>query len=198
MKRVLQLTFVVALVWLTACSNSYGAKKLSIGDDAPQWNSIIGIDGKDHSLAQYKAAKAIVVVFTCNHCPVAKAYEDRIIALQNDYQARGVQVIAINVNTMPADRLDKMKERAEQKGFNFPYLYDATQVSAREYGATKTPQFYLLDQKRKLAYTGALDDNQDKSSVKESFLRDAIDAVLAGRTPAVAETKAVGCGIKFD
>jgi len=158
----------------------------------------VGVDGQEHNLGQFRAAKAIVLVFTCNHCPVAKAYEDRLIEFQKDYKAKGVQVIAINVNNIPADRLDKMKQRAAEKGFNFPYLYDSTQVSGRDYGARVTPHVFVLDAQRKIAYMGAFDDSQNPSGVKEKYVRDAVDAILAGRQPAQAETKAFGCGIKYD
>ncbi len=114
-----------------AARGSFAANKLDIADPAPQWTGIVGTDDKPHSLADYKDAKAVVVVFTCNHCPVATAYQDRLIALQKDYNNKGVQVIAICVNKDPADDLDAMKKRAESAGFNFPYLYDPTQQVGR-------------------------------------------------------------------
>ena len=132
---------------------SQGAE-LKIGDAAPDWTGIIGVDGARHGLADYKDAKVAVVVFTCNHCPVAQAYQDRLIALQKDYKNKGVQVIAVNVNNIPDDALDKMKERAKSKGFNFPYLYDSTQKIGHDYGATTTPHIFVLDKNRKLAYMG--------------------------------------------
>ncbi len=172
--------------------------KLKIGDKAPDFKDLPGVDGKKHSLADYADAKIVVVVFTCNHCPVAVAYEDRIIQLQKDYKDKGVQVVAINVNNIPDDRLDKMVERAKQKDFNFPYLYDETQESARAYGATCTPHFFVLCKERKVAYMGAMDDNNNPKKVKEHWLRDALDALLAGKTPAQTVTQQRGCSIKWD
>ena len=160
---------------------SFGADKLNIADPAPQWTGIAGTDDKPHSLADYKNAKAVVVVFTCNHCPVATAYQDRLIALQNDYKDKGVQVIAICVNKGAADDLDAMKSRAVSAGFNFPYLYDPTQQVGRDYGATCTPHVFVLDKDRKLAYRGAIDDDMNADKVQQHYLRTALDAVLSGK-----------------
>lgn len=174
-------------------------KVLSIGNAAPAWSGIVGTDDQDHALADYKDAKALVLVFTCNHCPVAVACEDRIIQLQKDYADKGVQVLAINVNNVEADRLDKMKERAAEKGFNFPYLYDPTQKIARDHGAAVTPDVVLLDGNRQVAYMGLIDDEPlNPSNVQRTYLRDAIDAVLAGQKPEIAETKPQGCGIRYE
>ncbi len=173
-------------------------KGVKVGDPAPDWKGIIGVDDKEHSLSDYKDAKLIVLVFTCNHCPVAKAYEDRLIALQKDYKDKGVQVIAVNVNNIPEDRLDRMKERAKEKGFNFPYIYDSSQKMGHDYGARVTPHVFVLDSERKIAYIGAIDDNMDPAKVKKHYLRDALDALLQGKTPPVAETKAFGCTIKYE
>jgi peroxiredoxin len=173
-------------------------KGVKVGDPAPDWKGIIGVDDKQHSLSDYKDAKLIVLVFTCNHCPVAKAYEDRLIALQKDYKDKGVQVIAVNVNNIPEDRLDRMKERAKEKGFNFPYIYDSSQKMGHDYGARVTPHVFVLDSERKIAYIGAIDDNMDPAKVKKHYLRDALDALLDGKSPPVAETKAFGCTIKYE
>lgn len=171
---------------------------VKVGDPAPDWKGIIGVDDKQHSLADYKDAKAIVLVFTCNHCPVAVAYEDRLIQLQKDYKDKGVQVIAVNVNNIPEDRLDKMKERAAQKGFNFPYIYDSSQKMGHDYGAKVTPHVFILDGQRKIAYIGSIDDNMDVKKASKHYVREALDALLAGKSPAVAETKAFGCSIKYE
>lgn len=179
-----------------AGSSAVGSAK--IGEKAPEWSGLVGVDDKEHGLADYEGAKAVALVFTCNHCPVAKAYEDRLVELQNAYKGKGVQVVAVNVSNVPADRMDKMKERAEEKGFNFPYLYDPTQKIGRDYGAAKTPEVYLLDQDRKLVYHGAIDDSMDATKVKTHHLRDSIDAVLAGEKPAQAEVQAMGCGIRYE
>lgn len=171
---------------------------LQIGQAAPEFVELIGIDDKHHSLADYGDAKLVVVAFTCNHCPVAVAYEDRLVALQKDYQNQGVQLVAINVNNLPADRLDKMKERASAKGFNFPYLYDATQQIGRQFGATVTPHVFVLDAKRNIAYMGAIDDNKDAKKVESHHLRDALDALLGDQTPPQPVTQQFGCSIKYE
>jgi peroxiredoxin len=191
------VAIVVAFAATALPAGEYN-KVLSIGDEAPSFSGIPGVDGKDHSLDDYKDAKAVVIVFTCNHCPVAVAYEDRIIELQKDYESRGVQVIAISVNNLPADRLDKMIERAEDKGFNFPYIHDESQKSGHAYGAAVTPHFFLLDGDHKIAYMGSYDDNQKADEVEKTYLRDAIDAVLAGEKPDPAETRQFGCGVKYE
>jgi peroxiredoxin len=189
--------FLVMGLAISMCALGY-ADGLKIGDAAPDWSGIIGVDDKPHGLSDYKKTKLVVVVFTCNHCPVAQAYQDRLIALQKDYQSKGVQVIAVNVNNIPEDRLDKMKERAKSKEFNFPYLYDPTQKIARDYGATVTPHVFVLDKKRKIAYMGAVDDNMKADDVKKRHLRDALDALLAGEKPPETVTKQFGCTIKYE
>ncbi len=175
-----------------------GADGLKIGDAAPDWNGLPGIDDRLHALSDYKDAKAIVLVFTCNHCPVARAYEDRLIAFHKDYAGKGVRLVAVNVNNLPADRLDKMKERAAAKGFPFPYLYDASQKIGLDYGARVTPHVFVLDGERRLAYRGAVDDSQRVERVKVHHLRDAVDALLAGKKPASPDIRPFGCSVKYE
>jgi peroxiredoxin len=171
-------------------------KKLKIGDAAPTFSNLEGVDGKTHSLSDYKK-DVVVVVVTCNHCPVAVGYQDRIIAFTKKYGDK-VDVVAINVNNIDQDKLDKMKERAKEAGFNFPYLYDASQKVGREYGATVTPEFFVLDKERKIAYMGAMDDSNNAAKVKVNYLDPAVDATLKGEKPAKAESAARGCGIKYE
>ena len=118
--------------------------------------------------------------------------------MQKDYQSKGVQVVAINVNNLPADRLDEMKKRAKQKGFNFPYLYDSTQKVGHDDEPTVTPHVFVLDGQRKIAYMGAVDDNIKAGAVKKHFLRDALDALLADKKPSAEVTKQFGCGIQYE
>jgi peroxiredoxin len=195
-KKLLVLGLLAAVVAFIAVRAE--AAKLKIGDPAPTFSELIGVDDKKHSLSDYKDAKIVVLIFTCNHCPVAVAYEDRIIALQKDYRDKGVQVIAVNVNNIPEDRLDKMKIRAEKKGFNFPYLYDETQKIGHDYGAEVTPHVFVLDQQRKIAYMGAIDDSQNPAKIKTHYLRDALDALLAGKQPPQTVTRHFGCSIKYE
>ncbi|MBN2473922.1 MAG: thioredoxin family protein [Pirellulales bacterium] len=189
---ILMLPLVAAVI--VSCGQ---AAPLKVSDAAPPWAGIPGIDDKEHALADCKKAKAVVLVFTCNHCPVAVAYEDRLVALQKDYASKGVQVVAVCVNDLDQDRLPAMKKRAAEKKFNFPYIYDETQKIGRDYGATCTPHVFLLDQKRKIAYMGAIDDHNNPKKVEEHYLRDAIDAVLAGKEPPKPVTQQRGCGIKW-
>jgi thiol-disulfide isomerase/thioredoxin len=171
----------------------------NVGDPAPAFSDLIGVDDKKHSLDEFKDAKAIAVVFTCNKCPVAVMYEDRLNQYQKDYADKGVQVVAINVNNAEADRLPAMKLRAEEKGFAFPYLYDETQKSAREYNAEVTPHIFLLDSERKLVFKGPIDDSpEDETKVTKTFLRDATDAVLSGKPVETTDVKAAGCGIQYE
>lgn len=174
------------------------AKGLAVGDKAPQWEGLMGVDDKSLSLADLEDVDVIVQVFTCNGCPVAKAYEDRLVEFQKAYEDKGVRVVAINVNNGERDELPAMKERAEEKEFNFAYLDDPSQESARQYGARVTPHVFVLDKNRKLAYVGAFDDNQDADKVEAHFVRDAVDALLADRAPEVTESKAFGCGIHWE
>lgn len=184
---------MLAMIIATSC---YADPKLEIGAKAPDFSGV-GVDGKTYELSSFSDAKAVVVVFTCNHCPVAKAYEDRLIKLQKDYKDKKVRLVAISVNDRDGDRLPGMKERAEDKGFNFPYIYDESQESGRAYGATVTPHVFLLGPERKIAYQGAVDDNNNPKKVEKHYLRDAIDAVLAGEEVPETVTRQRGCSIKW-
>ena len=175
-------------------------KKLEIGQRAPEF-SLPGLDTHDRSLESFKGKRVVVVVFTCNHCPYAQAYEERLIALQRDYGDQGVQLIAINPNDAdgyPEDNFDNMVKRAQQRQFNFPYLRDENQRVAHAYGAEYTPEAYVLDSKFNVRYIGRVDDNwQHPEKASSHDLRDAIAAVLAGRPIANPVTHAIGCTIKW-
>ncbi len=175
-------------------------KRLAIGAVAPDFN-LPGVDGDNYSLKSFADKSVLVVIFSCNHCPYVKAYEDRMIAIAADYRGRGVGIVAINANETtnhPEDTFEKMVVRAKEKRFNFPYLRDETQEVAGAFGAHYTPEIFLLDSNRQLRYTGKIDDNwQDPSAVKVRFLRDALDAVLAGKPVLSPETHAIGCTIKW-
>jgi peroxiredoxin len=172
--------------------------KLKIGDPAPNFTNLPGVDGKKHSLTEYKDKDVLVVAITCNHCPVAVAYEDRIINFTKKYAGKKVQVIAINVNTSDADKLEAMVVRAKGKGFNFPYLYDASQMVARDLNARVTPEFYVFDKSRKLVYWGSMDNKQDPAKVTTNYLEPAVDAALAGKAVTTAVTKAFGCSVQYE
>jgi len=173
-----------------------------VGDIATDFK-LKNVDGKTVSLSDYKSAKGFIVVFTCNHCPFAKAYEDRLIALDKKYAGQGYPVIAINPNNpekQKEDSFELMQKRAKEKGFTFPYLFDEGQKIYPQYGATKTPHVYILQKTAKgneVRYIGAIDDNyEEPSEVKEKYAENALDDLLKGQTVKVSETKAIGCSIK--
>lgn len=181
---------------------------LALGADAPDFD-LPGVDGKNHKLADYADAKILMVVFTCNHCPTAQAYEDRLIKMTNEYRPKGVALVAISPNDPRAVRLDElgytdlddsfddMKQRAKDKQFPFHYLYDGeTQSVSKAYGVLATPHVYIFDQKRKLRYIGRIDDGEVKP-VKSHDTRNALDALLAGSEVPVASTRVFGCSTKW-
>jgi len=181
---------------------------LAIGAAAPDFK-LPGVDGQDHTLAQYAPAKILIILFTTNHCPTAQAYDQRIIALHNDYRDKGVALVAISPNSPAAVRLDElgytdlgddlesMKLRAKDRGFAFPYLYDGdTQTVAKAYGCQATPHIFIFDAERKLRYTGRIDDEQVKTPTKHDA-RNALDALLAGQPVPVEKTKVFGCSTKW-
>jgi len=173
-------------------------KSAGLGDQGPAWENLAGTDDKQHSLKDLAEAKAVAVIFTCNTCPVAQAYEERMAELTNKYKDKGVVLVAINVNKDSHNDLAAMKERAEKQGFPYAYLFDPSQKIARDYGAAVTPHAFLLDGERKIAYIGAIDDDMNAATVKQHSLQDAIDAVLAGKPPTVTTTKQFGCGIAYE
>jgi peroxiredoxin len=185
-----------------AAGSAAEAAALSLGEAAPMATvKMKGVDGRELSIADVAGAKGTLVMFSCNHCPYVKAWEDRIASIGNGAPARGVGVIVINANdpeAYPEDDYAAMQKRAQEKGFEFPYVVDATSDVARAFGATRTPEVYLFDAAGKLAYRGAIDDNaQDAAKAQRRYLADAIDALAAGREVAERETKAIGCSIKF-
>ncbi len=187
---------VIALVLMSFTNPITGYK---VGAKAVDFK-LKSVDGKMYSMADYKNAKGFIVVFTCNHCPFAVKYEDRIIALAKKYKPLGYELIAINPNdpaAEPSDSFDLMKVRAKEKGFTFPYLFDEGQKVYPQYGATKTPHVFLLDKNLTVKYIGAIDDNvDDATAVKEHYLENAITALDKGQEPSPATTKAIGCSIK--
>lgn len=169
------------------------------GDTATDFK-LKSVDGKMYSMSDYKDAKGFIVVFTCNTCPFAVKYEDRVNQLAKKYKSKGYVLLAINSNdpeVQPDDTFTLMKERAKDKGYAFPYLVDEGQKIYPQYGATKTPHVFLLDKNLVVKYIGAIDDNaDDASAVKERYLENAITALESGKEPSPALTKAIGCSIK--
>ncbi len=172
---------------------------LKIGAKAIDFN-LPGVDGKNHSLKEASGKKATVVFFSCNHCPYARAYEDRIVKFFNDYSGQ-VAMFAINANDekqYPQDSFGEMRKRAAEKEFKFPYLRDESQQTAKAYGAERTPEFFVFNENLMLVYHGAFDDNWNQpDAVSTEFVRSAAEAVLNGEDMPVEETNAVGCTIKW-
>ena len=190
---------IVALLALVIMSFSSLPAGYKVGDKATDFK-LKSVDGKMYSMADYKDAKGFIVVFTCNHCPFAVKYEDRIVALAKKYKPLGYELIAINPNdpaAQPEDSFDLMKVRAQEKGFTFPYLFDEGQKVYPQYGATKTPHVFLLDKSLTVKYIGAIDDNvDDAAAVKERYLENAIAALEKNQKANPSMTKAIGCSIK--
>ncbi len=188
---------VAGLVLLSSVQAGKFNKKISVGDAAPIFSNLPGTDGKNYSLSDFKDKDFVVIAITCNECPVAQSYEDRLIAFSKKYSDKKVALVAISVSKEEADLLPKMKERAQKKGFNFPYLSDESQQIGRSLGASVTPQVFLLDKDRKIAYMGLLDDNQTIKNVKTKYLEDALDTLLKGEKISVSETRPSGCSIEY-
>jgi thiol-disulfide isomerase/thioredoxin len=207
------LVMIACAAWtgagLAPASAAEEPKTLEIGAAAPDFR-LKGVDDKMHSLTDFAAAKILVIVFTANHCPTAQAYEERLKKIAADYKDKGVAVVAIGSNDPKALRLDEMgytdlgdtladmKIRARDAHFNFPYLYDGdTQEVAKAYGARATPHVFVFTQDRKLRYQGRIDNTENEKSVKTSDLRNALDALLAGRPVPVEKTNPFGCSMKW-
>lgn len=181
----------------TPCAAGKFNRMLDVGDKAPAWTKLLGTDGKRHSLTDLKGGKPVVVVFIANRCPATTTYAKRINAFVKTYAPKGVRFVAINGNRGPAETFAKMMQRAKTSGFRFPYLRDPEQETAKAYGATHTPHFFLLDGKRRIAYMGAFDDNLKPQQVEDHYLRDAVEALLAGKRPEITESRQVGCEIEY-
>jgi peroxiredoxin len=176
---------------------------LAAGAPVPQATAKLknAVDGKPVTIADVKGKAGTLVVFTCNHCPFAKGWEARIVALGNEYVKKGIGVILINANDPSQHEVDGLagtQERAKTAGMQFPYAIDETSAVAKAFGAAVTPEAFLFDKNGKLAYHGAIDDNmREPEKVTKRYLKDALEAVVAGKPPAVPESKGIGCGIKL-
>jgi peroxiredoxin len=193
---------VLAAVCLCAAYSRANAAALAIGATMPDATTkLLNVDGRELSLAQLAGKRGTLVIFSCNHCPWVKAWETRMVAIGNAAVAEGVGVVAVNSNdpkVYPDDDLVKMKQRARDRGYQFPYVMDSTSEVGRAFGATHTPEAFLFDASGRLVYHGTIDDNaRDPGKVEHRYLRDALDAVVAGKQPPVQETKALGCTIVF-
>ncbi|MEO5674409.1 MAG: thioredoxin family protein [Chitinophagales bacterium] len=183
--------------------SAFASSGYKVGDSVKDFK-LKNVDGNMVSLADYQEAKGFIVVFTCNHCPYAKAYEQRIIDLDKKFKSQGFPVIAISPNdpkVVPDDSFEKMMARAKEKNYSFPYLLDETQEVAKQFGAMKTPHVFIFNSSSngyKVQYIGAIDDNtEDPEQVKHHYVEDAVNALLKGEKVPVTETKAIGCTIKW-
>ncbi len=173
-------------------------KKLSVGDKVPAYADLEGTDGKKHSLSDLKDKDVVVLVVTCNHCPWAVAYEDRIIDLAKKYTAKPdskVGLVALSVSNLDEDKLPEMKKRAKEKKFSFAYVHDPSQKIGRSLGVVRTPQFFVLNKDRQIVYMGAMDDDADKPTV--NYVDLAVKAALKGEKPGKTETRPTGCPIEY-
>jgi len=205
MKKTIKLISVLTVVLLISAfsiQKSVVSPGYEVGDIATDFK-LENIDGTMVSLSDYKEAKGFIVIFTCNTCPYAVAYEDRVEALNKRYADKGYPVIAImpnNPKVKPGDKMEAMKARAKAKGFTFPYLMDEGQKIYPQYGAKKTPHVYILQKTKKgnvVKYIGAIDDNyQDAKAVNQKYVEDAVDALLEGKEIKETHTRAIGCSIK--
>ncbi len=201
MKKLKMLSlFSMALLLISAKPDVTGYK---VGDKVKDFK-LKNVDGKMVSLADYKDAKGVIVIFTCNHCPFSMAYEDRIILMHNEFAANGYPVVAINPNdpvAYPSDSFEEMIKRSKEKNYPFAYVVDETQEVAKQFGAMRTPHVFLLKKDKKdytVEYIGAIDDNSDDpKAVKTKYVENAIANLNAGKKPEVNFTKAVGCSIKW-
>jgi peroxiredoxin len=201
----LSIGLALAIASASAAPAAFGAEAagaLALGTKAPlATTKMKNVDGKTISIADVAGKSGTLVIFTCNHCPFAKGWEERIVEIGNGYAKRGIGVILINANDptkYTEDGFDEMRERAKRRGLQVPYVVDETSAVARAFGATVTPEAFLFDKSGRLAYHGTVDDNhQDAGKARNHYLRDALEAVVAGKAPTPPETKSLGCGIKF-
>ena len=199
---MIRLLFAASLLACFAAPAMAGKfnKVLKVGGVAPEWKDLEGADGAKHSLADLKDRDVVVVVFTCNSCPIAVGYEERLLAFAEKHAGpkSGVAIVAINVNTIEADALPAMKKHAEKKKFPFAYLYDPSQEIAKKFGATTTPEFFVLNKERKVVYMGAFDDKLDPAEATINHLIPALKAAQGANLDFEAETLPRGCKIRFN
>ncbi len=200
MKTLQGLLFLALVIGLAGLGRAEAPAKPVVGEAKPGWDNLPGVDGKTHSLEELANRELIVVAVTCNHCPIAAEYVDRMKQFaQKRCGADGkIALVAVSVSQFETDKLPRMKEAAQRRGFNFPYLYDESQEIARKLGASVTPEFFVLDKQRTLVYRGAWDDNVNQASVKQRYVESVVDALLAGQKPPFKETRPRGCPVDYE
>jgi peroxiredoxin len=197
--RKFALSFVVlSLVAIPAFAGKYN-KAISVGDKAPDFSGIPAIENGEEKSVTLSDIKepVVVVVFLANHCPVVQMYDDRIVEFTKDYKDKGVKVVGFAVSQQSQDKLPAIKNYQKEHKLNYIYGYDESQAVGKAYGASNTPQFFVLDKERKIRYTGAMDDSRREDKVTKNYLRDAVDAVLKGETVAFTESRPDGCGVQY-
>ncbi len=198
MRKLFLSLAALALIASPALAGKFN-KKINVGEKAPTFSGIPAVMAEKDCTISLEDAKedVVVLVFLANHCPVVGMYEDRMIDLVNDLKGKSVKVVGVSVNRNKEDLLPKIKERVKDKGYNFVYGYDESQKMGKAYGASATPEFFVLDKDRVIRYTGALDDNRDESKATKTYVKDAVNALLNGETIEVTETRPDGCGIGY-
>ena len=198
MRKLFLSLAALALIASPAFAGKFN-KVVSVGEKAPTFAGIPAVqNGQDASVSLSDLKEdVVVVVFLANHCPVVTAYEDRIIDLTNDYKGKNVKVVGFSVSRQEQDKLPAIKDYMKEHKSSYTYGYDETQAIGKAYGATNTPQFFVLDKTRTIRYLGALDDSQNEKNVKKTYVRDAVDALLKGETVEITETQPKGCGISY-
>ncbi len=191
----------ISLVAFTVAGDALSAQppKVVVGQARISWQELPGVDGQRHDLAELADREVVVIAITCNHCPIAIEYYERMKEFAQRHCGPGAKValVAISLSDLETDRLERMKEMAERRGFNFPYLYDANQEVGKALGATNTPQFFVLNRERVLVYRGAWDDNLNVARVNQRYVENAVAALVSGTPLSVAETRAKGCIISY-
>jgi peroxiredoxin len=198
MRKVVLSFVAVSAIALPALAGKYN-KVVSVGDKAPTFSGLPAVyNGEDTSVSLPDLKEDVVVlVFLANHCPVVQAYEDRIIEFTKDYKDKSVRVVGISVSRQAIDKIPGIKDYMKEHKSNYVYAYDESQEVGRAYGATNTPQFFVLDKERKIRYTGAMDNNSTEAKATKNYVRDAVDALLSAKAPEVDETRAVGCNVSY-
>ncbi|MBA3313037.1 MAG: thioredoxin family protein [Planctomycetaceae bacterium] len=201
-RRVTRWLWGTALLLSAAAAPTFAGEyntKLDVGDAAPKFEGLQAVDGKTYSTSDFADKDALVLVFTCNDCPVAQAYNKRFNEFIAKYKSKPVGFLAVNCSVDPVDPvLDAMKSFSKKQGLKYAYAHDGTQKSGKAYGATVTPHVFVINKDRKVVYMGAWDDNwQDADQVEKTYAVEAVEAVLAGKTPKTGEARPVGCGIAY-
>jgi peroxiredoxin len=199
MRKVVLSLVAISAIALPALAGKFNTA-VSVGDKAPTFSGLPAVYNGEETSVSLPDIKSdvVVLVFLANHCPTVGLYEDRLIEFTKDYKDKGVTVLGISVSQAKGDKLPGIKNYMKDKGSNYIYAYDEAQATGKDYGASVTPHFFVLDKERKIRYIGKMDDNVNEPKVTKNYVREAVDAVLSGKTPEVTETRPTGCGISYN